>query len=511
MSSAYPKDDGSAREEVDRSKRTLKEPEADPGAVDHAMENFAPDYPVDSDISDEERKLLGEIAISERDLGSLEAELKAADKEREALIRKGHQVEALIRVCGSLEELDDLGARHLFWGDESDVDSHTEQLERARQRIADFAREVERAEEHRQAIIDKIGVQNLVLDSLDTYLRDAMEREESRRAEWIVEGEPRKLPYRPQIMPWARGAEEDKRFRQSLVATVLICILLSLLLPMIDLPIPLRSKLTELPERVANVIREDLKPPPPPPPAPVEELVPEKEPIEAELVEEQPLEESVEAPDTPAVAETEQPETREQVKAKGILAFRDSFASRALDRSSAQLGSQASVRNAGEDAVGRPERSMVTTSAPGSSGGINLANLSRDVGSGGQGIEGVEVTRVASAIGTGEGPDRPLSAGMSAGRTDEEIQIVFDRYKAALYRLYNRELRKDPTLRGQLVLRLTIEPDGSVSLCEVQSSDMDAPVLAQQVADRVRGFDFGAKEDISAVTIIYPIDFLPAG
>ena len=63
-----------------------------------------------------------------------------------------------------------------------------------------------------------------------------------------------------------------------------------------------------------------------------------------------------------------------------------------------------------------------------------------------------------------EGPDRPLAAGVSAGRTDEEIQIVFDRYKAALYRLYNRELRRDPTLQGQMVLRLTIEPDGSVSV-----------------------------------------------
>jgi hypothetical protein len=160
--------------------------------------------------------------------------------------------------------------------------------------------------------------------------------------------------------------------------------------------------------------------------------------------------------------------------------------------------------------VGRTERLMVTTSAPGSSGGINLASISRDVGgSGGQGIDGVQVTRVASTIGGAEGPDRPLSAGASAGRTDEEIQIVFDRYKAALYRLYNRELRKDPTLRGQIVLRLTIEPDGSVSMCKLQSSDMGAPVLADEVVNRVLTFDFGAKTDIVAMTIIYPLDFLP--
>jgi hypothetical protein len=95
-----------------------------------------------------------------------------------------------------------------------------------------------------------------------------------------------------------------------------------------------------------------------------------------------------------------------------------------------------------------------------------------------------------------------------AGRTDEEIQIVFERYKAALYRLYNKELRKDPTLRGQMVLRLTIEPDGTVSLCNLQSSDMKAPMLADQVVTRVLGFDFGAKQ-VPAITILYPIDFLP--
>ena len=87
---------------------------------------------------------------------------------------------------------------------------------------------------------------------------------------------------------------------------------------------------------------------------------------------------------------------------------------------------------------------------------------------------------------------------------------MFDRYKAALYRLYNRELRNDPTLRGQIVLRLTIETDGTVSFCEVQTSDMDAPTLESQVVSRVLTFDFGAKEDVPALTILYPIDFLPA-
>jgi hypothetical protein len=48
-------------------------------------------------------------------------------------------------------------------------------------------------------------------------------------------------------------------------------------------------------------------------------------------------------------------------------------------------------------------------------------------------------------------------------------------------------------------------------MCVLKSSDMDAPDLAAQVVERVKTINFGAKEGIPAVTIVYPIDFLPAG
>ena len=126
-------------------------------------------------------------------------------------------------------------------------------------------------------------------------------------------------------------------------------------------------------------------------------------------------------------------------------------------------------------------------------------------------MHGVPLGRATSSIASIGGGDRPRAHGGGPGlsRTDEEIQIVFDRYKASFYRLYNRELRNDPTLRGQMVLRLTIEPDGSVSMGMLQSTDMDAPDLAAQVVNRVRTINFGAKEGVRSLTIVYPIDFLP--
>ena len=457
----------------------------------------------------EELRLKEQLQRSERELEELERELQATEDELEAKIAKGDRYEALARVCEYFDKLDRAGASDLFWGDLQGPESTAAHLETVRGKINEFTDEIAGIEDRRDAILDRIGDKNRAMDYLYYDLRDATEREEGRKGEWVVEREEPELPARILVMPWSRGYEEDARSRKSVLAALLVCLLFGWLFSIIDLPIPERAKLIEVPERVAKLVREELPPPKPEPEPIIEE--PEPEPVEPELAEETPPEpeEIPEAVEQPVVAESAPVDTKEQVKSKGILAFRDSFAKRADLDTSAKLGSAARLSTAGENSVGRPERSMVTTSAPGSSGGINLSDISRNVGGGGDGIEGVAVSRVASSIGGGEGPDRPLSAGVAAGRTDEEIQIVFDRYKAALYRLYNRELRQDPTLRGQLVLRLTIEPDGSVSMCELQSSDMDAPALAQQVVERVGTFDFGAK-DVAAMTIIYPIDFLPA-
>jgi hypothetical protein len=204
----------------------------------------------------------------------------------------------------------------------------------------------------------------------------------------------------------------------------------------------------------------------------------------------------------------------------GILAFKDQFASLATDQAAPRLGADA--RYGAADEVGRSSsRSLLTTTTPGSSGGINVGSLNHSVGGGGGGggggigrggAGGVSIGRATSPIAAiGGGDDRPKArSGPGATRTDEEIQIVFDRYKASFYRLYNRELRNNPSLKGQMVLRLTIEPDGSVSMCVLHSSDMNDPDLAAQVVERVKTINFGAKEGVQAVTITYPIDFLPA-
>jgi len=471
------------------------------------------DSPMSAAVADEHNPLRLQLQSEEEKLSGLESEFRSIQAEWQALADRRVQFEALEDACRSLEKLDETGVARIFWGDRASDEEVAAHLGEVRTKVADLGAELADVEARRASMRARVEQQIDTVACVEDDLLQAIEAEERRKQEWAIERDESDIPWRLQIMPWTRRQEDDERFRKVLVGSAFAALLLGILIPAIDIPFPERDEVVEAPERIARLIRkEPLRPMPPP--QPVAQKKVEEPPKEVEPVVEPKVEPEVK-PATQfaetAVPESKPESTREKVASTGLLAFRESFSNLASSRPSARLGSDARISTSGEAAIGLPERSMVATNGPGSSGGINLASLSRDVGDGsgaGGQIDGVQLSRVASSIGAGGTNDRPMSTGAAAGRTDEEIQIVFDRYKAALYRLYNRELRRDPTLRGQMVLRLTIEPDGSVSLCRLESSDMKAPLLAEQVVDRIRDFDFGAK-DVPSVTILYPIDFLP--
>lgn len=456
---------------------------------------------MDTIASQDEQALLAQLGRARERLENLACDLRSIDTELEGLSKQRHQYRLLGDACSALGALSELGAGGLFWGEQGTVDGRgDEHVRHAWGRVGVFEGHVREIDERRHAISQEILREQENTELLEDEVFDVRQDAERRKLEWVIERDVGDLPARPAIMPWAHGGEEDERFRKSLVASLLAALLLGVLLPLIDLPLPERGEPLDVPDRLARLIHEKrLLPPPQPVQEQTKPTPKQPEPIEETLAVSE------------EVAPKEQRTPKPSTQSSGILGFREKFSGLAETQSAARLGSQARIRSSAEAASARPERSMVATQALGSSGGINLAELSRDVGGGGgDAIEGVQVTRATSSIGSGGGSDRPMSGGPGLGRTDEEIQIVFDRHKAALYRLYNRELRNDPTLQGQMVLRLRIEPDGSVSLCDLQSTDMDAPQLSASVVDRVRTFDFGAKEGISTITILYPIDFLPA-
>ena len=99
---------------------------------------------------------------------------------------------------------------------------------------------------------------------------------------------------------------------------------------------------------------------------------------------------------------------------------------------------------------------------------------------------GAALTRASSGIRAVGPGNRPLSNGPGPlahrRRNPDRVRPLQGGALSAL----QPELRRDPTLQGKMILRLTIEPDGSVSFCELQSTDMNAPDLSAQVVERVQ-------------------------
>ncbi|MCW5632526.1 MAG: energy transducer TonB, partial [Rubrivivax sp.] len=96
-----------------------------------------------------------------------------------------------------------------------------------------------------------------------------------------------------------------------------------------------------------------------------------------------------------------------------------------------------------------------------------------------------------------------------ASRSIEEIKLVFERNKGAIYALYNRALREDSSLQGKVVVSLKIDPSGAVTDCRVVSSELKSEDLERKLVARIRQFDFGAK-DVEPMVVSWPVDFLPS-
>lgn len=146
-------------------------------------------------------------------------------------------------------------------------------------------------------------------------------------------------------------------------------------------------------------------------------------------------------------------------------------------------------------------------------GGINTSALSRAYGSGTGSLKGqVATQRVASfADALAQGKSEAARTGRSgkASRSREEIEMVFDRNKSAIYAIYNRALRDRPELQGKVVIELTIAPSGEVTACHIVSSEIDDTDLERKLVARIRLFQFEAK-DVETITTTKPIEFFPA-
>src|SRR5688572_25181543 len=298
--------------------------------------------------------------------------------------------------------------------------------------------------------------------------------------------------YRLYELPWSPTEEVERRFRKVVRNAFIVFAVFAILIPLLPMRERDQVKAPEIPDRIVKLVLEKPAPPPPPPPK-IEEKKPEPE-------------KKVEQPKPPPP----KPDARERAQNAGLLKLQDQLADL---RDNAVLDKAATTKNltgkVGEST--RSERSLISSKVGTGSGGINTASLSRGYGGGAGSLNGHETTQVTSSLATGLATADNVQRGGSgkASRSEEEIAMVFDRNKGAIFSIYTRALRDKPDLQGKLVLELTIAPDGSITRCDVVSSELNDPELERKLVARVKMFRFEAR-DVGTITVTKPIDFFPA-
>lgn len=314
-------------------------------------------------------------------------------------------------------------------------------------------------------------------------------------------------------LPWSRSVEEEQRYWSITRITFLLALLFGLAVPLIELPERDRFERPPLPPRVAKLVLEQrqVQPRRPAPPQ-VQKPAPKKAKPAKTQAKPAPVKPT---PKQPA------PTAREKAAASGLLAFTDELAE--LRQAPQTTTQRVEKLGAAAQSAQQTERSLITSKAAEGSSGISVSQVSRNGAGGGLGQR--STTRMSgsgggsggsgtgSASGTGGSGTGAGGAGSGSGqgggRSREEIQLVFDRNKGAIYALYNRALRNDPGLQGKAVVELSIAPSGKVTACRILSSELHNKELEDKLVARIKLFKF-LEKDVDTVVVSYPIDFLPS-
>lgn len=327
--------------------------------------------------------------------------------------------------------------------------------------------------------------------------------------------------YHSNILPWTFVPEEERVFRRVLQVALVIYLVVAVAATVIYVPKPERSAAQPLPPQLAKLILEREKPKPKPPEIKEEKKPEQKKEAEKPKPEEKkkPEKKVEEKKPTPVKEEPPPPPkvdleaARKKAAKSGLLALSDDLAD-LREAPTVNLSKSIGVtKNVVQTKESTSAPQLLTQTRSGS-GGVDTRALtsgiaSRRIGSGGD-LQGRATEQVDSPVEAQAKLEAksPSKANRVLPRSDEEIQLIFQRYKGAITQLYQRARREDASLKGRAVFEITIEPSGAVSACKVLSSELNAPDLMAKVVARIKTINFGAK-DVPVFTISYPLDFVP--
>src|SRR5262249_58371561 len=101
---------------------------------------------------------------------------------------------------------------------------------------------------------------------------------------------------------------------------------------------------------------------------------------------------------------------------------------------------------------------------------------------------------IGSGTGSGVGPGAGAGDGAAPGvyRSNASLLAVIQRYSAGIQYCYGNELKRDPTLRGKLVVAITVAASGEVTEASVVQNTTGSPRLASCALSQIRDWRFPA-------------------
>lgn len=295
------------------------------------------------------------------------------------------------------------------------------------------------------------------------------------------------------VLPWHGQPTEDRRFKIILSILLLLSLVLAIVISLVPRPVIDRQKEETIPPRLAKLVLERKQPPP---------------------KIEKPKEKEKEKPKEEKKPEKKKPEkkkslTKDQKQARKVakkeIAQFSSVLAELSDLAPLPTANK-TLKTSGKESV-KVERELILSRASQSSGGVSTNRATSTSGSN-KTLSTSNTSQITSTISAVTSSTISQSGG-SNQRSREQINRVFDQNKGALYALYNRALRKNPSLAGEVSFYIEISPEGSVTNCKVTSSDINDEELLRKLTARIKLFNFGSADvEVWKDKVIW--DFIPS-
>lgn len=312
-----------------------------------------------------------------------------------------------------------------------------------------------------------------------------------------------KISYKDIALQWQPEENADPIYKTLLCSLIGAFILVGIYISTINIPEKSRQEKNRVPERVARFVSQNSKKIDPPKPAikPIKDNNPVKISLPENTVSRQkPL-------SSEKIMSQKQESARIRASKIGLVALSNELNSM-IDTSTIDQNVRASLQKSSSNLQSSHEVDIISTKIKPSENKIEKNNIIANIEE--RSISERSTQSLTLAAQNMDNEKETYSGGTNTGRSVSDIGFVFNKNKSTLHSLYERERRKNSSLKGKIVFQLTISPAGKVIGIKVISSELSSSELESRLLARVKLFVFSPTNDEAPIIINYPVEFVPS-